>query len=420
MDNKLFLLVKNTKDILAANDWVLTNKSGKILKLSTANDSIQDLIREYDNKLEVVLIIPDKYASFHIVDLPIKERKKQAQALPFILEEQIISEIEDMHFAIGPRIASDKYITAVIEKNILKDLIEGVRNEIGGQPRYIITEAMCLYSPDEDLLKYKIYFNKEEDTVLFCNNHIAIADLSNADMILTTIRNERNLTVDIFKYKLDNITDLFANNIKNVTIGSEQSIDNWLSFLVTTWFNNSRLLSFRQKFNLLTGYLKQSDSLISFNSHWQKIFGITAAVMIFFVGYKYLDTLLFKEHYNKLNQSIRTELSDIKINATDLKIADKMITKNIEDISARINKSEQKNIFYSILARFSQNYLQETELKSLKFDDNAMSINFIIKKDNINFLDRIKQKLSDDGLVVKEQVINDGKEVEINWQLNLT
>ncbi len=419
MDDILFLKLNDTENISHNNEWLLTSSTGKILKLANNSDNVKDVLNSYRGNLNLFVIIPDKYVSFHIADLPIKERKKQLQAIPFILEEQIITDIDETHFVIGEHTEGNQYITAVINKITIERIIRELEDAFGKMPRYLLTEAMCLYKPDLKLHEYNLYFNKEVDLLLLYNKNIIHTDLNNASLVLSEISKNNNLTVDIYKYKITNIVDVVGDSINDITIRSEQEIDNWLVFLVNTWFKNNSNTKFRNVFNLMHGYINLREHNLKFHSLWKQTAVILSGFLCLYIGYKYLDNLLFS-HYNQiLNQSIKNELLDVNISSSDFKLVEKELDTKIAKIKQELEENNNKNIFYTILSVYAKYSLQEISLKKLNFNNNVLDLNFNISRDNLNLVDRIKEKLADDSIDIKEKIDNDGKIVQYNWQLTL-
>lgn len=419
MDDILFLRVTDTENPFSNNEWLLANSKGKILKIANNNEDVKTISDTYGNNLSIFLIIPDMFVSFHIIDLPIKERKKQLQAIPFILEEQIISDIDDTHFVIGPRVDHDQYIVAVIDKKHIEEILRKLEEALGKKPTFMLTEAMCLYRSDLELNKYNLYFNKEANSLLFYNKNIIHTELDNASLVLSEVIKTGSFTADIYKYKIDNIADILKDSIKNITISSEQEIDNWLAFLVSTWFKNNNTNKLRSIFNLLHGYIKFSTHNIKFNNIWKHTAVIASGLVGLYIGYKYLDNLLFANYKQQLSQSIKTELQSVNIKSTDLTMVEKALNTNIAKIKNGLDEAKKKNIFYTVLSSYAQYSIQEMTLKDLNYANDVMSINFEISKDNIKLLERIKEKLANDNIFVQEQILSKGKMTEFNWQLTL-
>jgi general secretion pathway protein L len=64
----------------------------------------------------VVVLVPGEDVALHAARVPVgRNRQRLLRAIPFALEEQLASDIEDLHFAIG-KPDGDQYPVAVVER----------------------------------------------------------------------------------------------------------------------------------------------------------------------------------------------------------------------------------------------------------------------------------------------------------------
>ena len=75
------------------------------------------------------------------VALPNMNKQKLLKAIPFALEEQLASDVEDNHFAMGDRQQEDKVNVAIVERNIIEMWLQGL-NDVGIQPDVLTTEVL--------------------------------------------------------------------------------------------------------------------------------------------------------------------------------------------------------------------------------------------------------------------------------------
>ncbi|NOZ51567.1 MAG: hypothetical protein GXP08_00260 [Gammaproteobacteria bacterium] len=74
------------------------------------------------------------------VELPNMNRQKLLKAIPFALEEQLASDVDDLHFAVGERDKVDQISCAIVERNIIEKWLQGL-NDAGIQPDVVSTEV---------------------------------------------------------------------------------------------------------------------------------------------------------------------------------------------------------------------------------------------------------------------------------------
>ena len=92
---------------------------------------------------EVILITPSEQVLLLSVHLPGKNPARLKQALPYALEDQLIADIEDQYFELGPKIKEQTYAVAVTEKNYLDSLLSALQ-QINIFPKAVYPESLLL------------------------------------------------------------------------------------------------------------------------------------------------------------------------------------------------------------------------------------------------------------------------------------
>jgi len=75
-------------------------------------------------KTEIIGILPGNYVTYTFVSLPTKNRKKMIQAIPFLVEDFVIGELDEMHIGVGGFNAEGKVKVAIVEKKLVSGWIE--------------------------------------------------------------------------------------------------------------------------------------------------------------------------------------------------------------------------------------------------------------------------------------------------------
>lgn len=412
MDNILFLRLNNLANFETNTvTWLLTNKTGKILKAPKQQKIGDIFLQENQKRAELAIIIPDTMVSYHEVEIPITNRKKRAQAIPYILEDKIIGDVDDMHFTVGPNISNNDYMVTVINKQLLTPLLDWLRETFSLEPRYILTDAICLYKALKDNSYFELYLNKENNIALLNNNKIAVAELENVELLFTNLSSEINC--DIYSCQIDNVTEYLGDSIKKLSINSQQNIDSWLGFLVTSWFKNN----IKDKFNIAHGLVKPIRFDAKFAPDWYRFAMGLPCLLLIFAIYKYLDFNMFTDIYKKQNLSIKQELIDLGIKTTNLTLAGKSVEQKINSLQNDIVTEQKKDDFFILLLSFSDNYTNNIQLNKILYQDNILEIVLNVKKQNLEQLNEIKSNLKKSNIDIKETLINDDKDITLEWRL---
>ncbi|MFO7604552.1 MAG: type II secretion system protein GspL, partial [Gammaproteobacteria bacterium] len=91
----------------------------------------------------VLIIVPAERVYLTRQHLPSKNRQRLLKAIPFALEDQIIDDVESMHFALGPGDAQGRYWIAAVARTQMDEWQDVLRqaglnpeiDEIDGQLR---------------------------------------------------------------------------------------------------------------------------------------------------------------------------------------------------------------------------------------------------------------------------------------------
>jgi general secretion pathway protein L len=77
------------------------------------------------------------------VALPVMNKQKLLKAIPFALEEQLASDVEDNHFAAGERPQPDKITVAIVERTMIDQWLNNLK-DVGIQPDVVTTEVLAV------------------------------------------------------------------------------------------------------------------------------------------------------------------------------------------------------------------------------------------------------------------------------------
>lgn len=67
----------------------------------------------------VVVLVPAQDVLLTRVTLPTQHRQRALRAVPYALEEQVVGDVEDLHFALGPQQGSGEFAVAVVARALM-------------------------------------------------------------------------------------------------------------------------------------------------------------------------------------------------------------------------------------------------------------------------------------------------------------
>lgn len=128
----------NTEEIA---HWIIVDSNGTRLsppmtgELSAAQADI--------GGRKLMVLVPSADVLTTTVDLPLKAQAKIQQALPFALEEFLADDVEDLHFAAGPRRESGRIPVSIVNREKF-DAWLGVLQDAGLSPDAVIADTYGL------------------------------------------------------------------------------------------------------------------------------------------------------------------------------------------------------------------------------------------------------------------------------------
>lgn len=108
-----------------------------------------DAIQALPQPPRVEAYIPGQRALHTQVNLPMRQRAKLLQAIPYALEEQLADDVDDLHFAVGQRQADGSVPVIAIARDAMRDAIELFEDrDIEVEGLYV--DTACVLGPLDD------------------------------------------------------------------------------------------------------------------------------------------------------------------------------------------------------------------------------------------------------------------------------
>ncbi len=121
--------------------WVLCDHRG-VSQAKPEKGSLVQSAHKVGNR-RVVLLLPGSLALMTAVEWPGNNRQQLAQAVPFLLEEDVAQDIDELHFAVGPRLPDRRVPVCVVAKADLDRWLDGYA-ELGVKIHSVGVDVLCL------------------------------------------------------------------------------------------------------------------------------------------------------------------------------------------------------------------------------------------------------------------------------------
>lgn len=346
---KCTLLFLHSIDPLVTN-WVVFDEEGKILPPTSISD-IKDT--------RTVVLVPAEDVLLTHATLPKLSPQKLQQALPFALEEQLLDDVENLHFAIGPYQANDLWPVAITTKEKMTAWLSALTS-IGISPSVLIPLTFALpYTEDS----WNIFSHDNISTVRTGEYTGFACDTKNLDTLIE-LNSAQPVYIDLSSQQLIEIAPQLT---KSVPI------------------------------NLLQGSYRAKQTATQTKKIWQLAGIVTAA----WIALMFLNPLISFFILHKQTNQIETAISTIyKKNfpqATAVVAPRERMQEKLKTAFASTNKDN----FLALLSLLSKSLvdLKSIQLKHLEFREKQLTLE--VATDSFDNLDKLTNALTQQGLNVK-------------------
>ncbi len=91
----------------------------------------------------VIVIVPGEDIVLTEVSLPGQNKQKLLKALPYALEDQLIDDVDDLHFVLGPKQGVNQYIVAIANRDKMSGWLETCES-VGLRPNILVPDTLAL------------------------------------------------------------------------------------------------------------------------------------------------------------------------------------------------------------------------------------------------------------------------------------
>jgi general secretion pathway protein L len=382
---------------LSLLSWAIINDNGVPQKI-TAQGDIPALAAAASNK-EVFVVAPPEDVLLVEAKLPKLNRQRMLQALPFALEEQLLTDISELHFAVGEYQANNTLPVAIIAKAKIEAWLK-ILKEVDIEPTCLIPAPLILPLSENDW-----YIQLRDNSAIVRTGLYSgfACDKHNLEALITLNKAEQ-AEVPHAIYLINNDAAPFLAEKEG------------LKELVT-----EKRLTDKQQFsdiaqqcelpviNLLQGDFQAKRT----TSHSKKIWllaGYVAAGWLALVLVSNIISYLILHHeYTKIDTAINTIYTHNFPHAASIVAPKKRMTEKLNNLM----NQNHKNRLLVWMAYIGKDMTETNTIKIRQLDYRSSLLNLEVSAPNFESIDSFTQALTQQSLSVKQQnVAASGKEVK--------
>ncbi len=126
-------------------EWCVSDGLGRP---AVQRDTLSAVLETSGNR-SIVLLVPSEDVVLTETDLPIRQRAKLLQAVPYSLEEQFAEDVDQLHFAVGERQANGRIPVYGVAHQRMQQWLAPFE-ERGLTPKAMVPDVACLPGPVDE------------------------------------------------------------------------------------------------------------------------------------------------------------------------------------------------------------------------------------------------------------------------------
>lgn len=130
----------------------------------------------------VIALVPSEEIFLSFVTLPGKNRQKLLKAVPYVVEDQLVDDVEDLHFALSSHSDEGRYLVAAVEHRLMEYWDQAL-TAAGIRVEVLIPDAAALLATSED---WTVLLEPER-AIVRANNGLFASDIQNLPMMLANL-----------------------------------------------------------------------------------------------------------------------------------------------------------------------------------------------------------------------------------------
>jgi len=264
------------------------DKGTELHTLHIAEDGTQTSSQTALNELaalasgcRIIIIVPATEVSLMSAAVPSRNRQRILSAVPYILEDQLASDVEQLHFVIGAPDANGEVTAAVVEHQKMRQWLELLRSN-GVEPHMIVADLCCL--PVSEIPQWTLLLEGDIALLSTGYNQGFAVDRENLVMMLRNALQAREQSADapeqlrlLSNGAGDDLALLEQLSEFDLVVSREDEAVDALALF-------AQGLDEKQAMNLLQGQYSRRDQMGKLLRPWRAAAAMLAALLLFSGG----------------------------------------------------------------------------------------------------------------------------------------
>lgn len=377
MPDSLFIRFQYEDD---SATWCLKNDQGKVDGVRVG--SLENAMADTTPGCKVCVCVPSANVVLTQAQVPTGNKKRLAQAIPYALEDQVIDDIDEIHFAIGDTPTRDRANVGVVSHAQMRHWMSNLR-ENGVTPRQVIPEILALpLEPDSWTMMV------EDDQVLIRTGKQSgtAVEPSNVKPILHLLLGEAEPKPQkLLIYECDKIDLDLAEFNDTFQIERRDCSDGALVLFADGF-------SAQNSLNLLQGEYSPREQIGKFIRPWRATAAMLAIWVVVQFGVKWNEYRVLSNESEQLTSQIEQIYRDVFPETKRIVDARAQMENQLKALAGSDKSSNAS--FIQLLAEAAPTLMDTPgiELQTLRAKPGELEVGLTLK--DLAALDQLKQRLT--------------------------
>ena len=413
MSNRLFIWIKREEPL--EMQWAIQPADGGHFSERGKIEAVAALstLKTKAEACQVIVIVPGEHARLTSVPVPARQYRKVKKALPLILEDELLSDANDCHFACSDKIKQAKMSVILTAKSHMTRWLSWFERA-GILVDHLLPDYLLIPGHDASNTLIGVWWGnhlaiRAEHDVAWTGNPSWIAKLLSLHLKDRVSEDslEENATCEVVSLDLIVDRDTFQSNHSLFEQFSETMRQHGVQ--VESHTERDALTVFSEYFdshqiNLLQGEFLQAGDYSHYLTLLKPILATAAGIFAVAWLWQFATLKALEEQLSTqtiaVNQQLRQVLPGVK-NVSRPKV---LVERELKSLQTRQGQSElftwlEKSV--PGLTKNNQLNAADRYLKQLQYDGNKHELRYDLTAQTLNDLELFKQSLTDAGLSVE-------------------
>lgn len=332
----------------------------------------------------VVGLVPSSAVLLTYAHVPTQNKQRMLNAIPFALEEDLATDIDTLHFAVGRVEENGAIPVAVVDKSLMEQWLQ-LFSDAGLEVDVLVPDVFAL---PRDPTAWNLLLDADKALLRTGEQSGVAFETENLGFILSLLLKQKaeDKPASIEVWQDVERGDLVPLNGDEVEIKNHANTSGLLGMLTKIEFDPSDAI------NLLQGVFSKSEQIGKYLRPWR----IAAVLLAIWFVFTLSNAILQSSTLDAQSKALRSEAS--KIYLTTFPEARRVVNPKVQmqqKLSAlKSGKSKGKMTFMDLLNRTGAvlNKTSGLVLRSVRYKNSMLDVD--LELSNLQLLDQLKQKLS--------------------------